>query len=64
MAPSIRISIQIDSIDPYSVEVRETIWRICQRSHRASVLHLSARVDELAALADAYIEFIDIGFRS
>ena len=27
---AIRIGLQVDSIDPYWVEVRETIWRICQ----------------------------------
>jgi hypothetical protein len=64
MASSIRIGVQIDSIDPYWVEVRETIWRICQPSHRASMLHLYARADELATLADAYIELVDIGFGS
>ena len=27
---AIRIGLQVDSIDPYWVEVRETIWRICR----------------------------------
>ena len=64
MSQSIRIGIQIDSIDPYWVEARETIWQICRPSHRTSLLHLHERDRGPTSQPNVSIELVDIGFRT
>jgi len=59
-ASPIRIGLQIDSIDPYWVEVNETVWRICQPSSLHSNL-FPADVDfRQRETADRPIELIEL----
>ncbi len=56
----IRIGLQIDSIDPYWVEVNETVWRICRPSSLHSNLFPADVEFRRQQAADRPIELIEM----